>query len=511
MHRLNNNLVVSNVLSDLAKRDRASEYHDNPALWAEEVAGVHLWSKQRDICEAVVHHKDVAVKAGHGVGKSFTIAVLICWWVYTRHPKAYVASTAPSADQVGTIVWREVRRLFEKINERAAEGLIDHGLPGYITSDNEWKLENGVTVGRGRKPPDTREGDMFQGIHDAYVLAIGDEAVGLSEDMIDALNNITSNKQSRRVLICNPTNPASYVGKLFKTKPENWKLMSISVFDSPAFTGEFVPPDVAEKLVDESYVLQKKQEYGENTPRYISRVLGEFAFDVYNSLFTDSEIATAYDTKIYPSSGSLPVLGVDVARFGEDKSVVYSCQEGKLRLEDSWGKTAATDTARKIHQIALDTGAKEVRIDAAGFGGAVCDLVVEYSGGRYQVVEMLGNAKSPNPLEWSNARAWWFDNLKRMMLDGKIDLDLQDQTLVDELMNIEYKFNNNSALQIESKDDMKKRGVKSPDYADAAVYATANLDYWLGIPYKKGDKVYLKDDDPLLGLDEKSWDNALRW
>lgn len=157
---------------------------------------------------------------------SFMAALLICWWVDTRYPHVFVASTAPSTAQISAIVWRYVKQIKSLIGTRYKEGLIDHELIGYITSDNQWKdSDEGVLVGFGRKPPDNKEDSAFQGIHDGYVLFIADEAVGLSEDMIRAGGAITSNPGSCRLLLCNPTNPASYIGKLFKDQTQGWSTL----------------------------------------------------------------------------------------------------------------------------------------------------------------------------------------------------------------------------------------------------------------------------------------------
>lgn len=505
--------AVSRVLEDLDKRSRKKQYLEDPILWGKDVAGVDVWfnpenpeRSQAEILRSVAKNKDTAVKAAHGTSKSFTAAFLICWWIDTRYPNCFVASTAPSNAQIGAIVWREVRRMFNHIEKRYNEGEIDHKLPGYITTQNEWKDDDGMMLGFGRKPPDQKTDDAFQGLHDkGGVLAIGDESVGLTEEMIDALGNITSNAASRRLLICNPTNPASYVGKLFKEKPKNWNLITISVFDNPNFTGEEVPEDVKSGLSDESYVTSKREEYGEGTPRWVSRVEGEFAFDVENSLITERELSVAYDTEIYPDSDTLPVLGVDVARFGADSSVIYLNHDGHLRLHESWNKAPATETAAKIHRAALDTGAWQVRIDGAGMGGPIIDQVVGLAEGRYAVISMVGNAASPNKRQWINARAWWYDSLRQALYEGHIDIDPMDEKLIDELMSIQLKFAPSGGLQIESKDDMRKRGVKSPDFADAVVYACANLEQWIANPLKPGDTIYY-DHDEFLEPDERLWD-----
>lgn len=491
--------AIERVIEERERRAKADAYFNDPAAWAEYMLGMRLWSKQAEIGQSVVHHKSVAVKAAHGVGKSFLAAVLICWWIDTRYPNAFVASTAPSQKQIGAIVWREVRKMKALITKRYKEGIIDHELPGYITADNEWKVDGGVILGFGRKPPENKEDDAFQGIHAAYVLAIGDEAVGLTEEIIDALGNITSNEGSRRFLICNPTNPASYVGKLFQENKSNWTFHTISAFDSPNFTDErhSMSPEALQELVDESYVREKKLEYGEDSARYKSRVLGEFAFDDTMALITPEVIERAKSTEIVPDSTIRPVLGVDVSRFGDDWNVVYENVGGVIRFVDKWQKVETTETAMRVHRLATDLGAGVVFVDSDGVGGGVRDQLVLLSQGLYTVVEVHGSGASPDRRNWHNFRAFAWDRFRARCLQGELDLDPDDTDLHDELMGPQYTFNKQSGgLVIESKDDMKKRGLKSPNLADSAIYCSIEFDVndpLAGL--SKGDKLRMTPEE----------------
>lgn len=492
--------AVDLAVQEVERRKQAAGYFSDPAKWLEYMTGMRLWNKQKEVAQSVMNNKSVVVKAGHGVGKSFLAAVLVCHWMDTRYPNAYVATTAPSTAQVNAILWREVRKIKAIIEKRFNEGLIDHKLPGYITADAQWKDDDGNLLGFGRKPPDGKEDDAFQGLHDAYVLAVGDESVGLSESIIDALGNITSNENSRRLLICNPTNPASYVGKLFREKKENWLFDTISVYDSPNFTDErFEMSDEAlEKLVGPQYVEDKKQEYGENSARFKSRVLGEFAFDSEDILITPEDIEKAKSIEIEIDVRSS--LGVDVARMGSDRSVVYSNKGGKIRFVDSWQSSPTTETANRVHRLALETGANVVFVDSDGVGGGVKDQLVQICEGLYYVVEVHGSAASPDRRQWHNFRAYMWDNFRLRCSQNKIDLDPLDEDLHDELMSARYTFNKQSGgLLIESKEDMKKRGMKSPDLADAAVYASLEWDADNPLSgYVPGDKVYT-DPSEILG------------
>ena len=503
--------VASRVSSELdAKRQRAKYKHD-PVLWAKEVAGYHLWSAQAEAAMSVAKNQNTAVKAGHGVGKSFLAALLACWWIDTRYPDCFVASTAPSTAQIGAIVWREIHRIRAHVEKRFKEGLIDHKLPGYVTSDHQWKTDDGVLIGFGRKPPDQKTDDAFQGLHAVEgVLALGDEAVGLNEELIGALGNITSTKNSRRVLICNPTNPASYVGKIFKEKFKNWSLHTISVLNSPNFTDEanITPPEVLEALSDESFLDQKREEYGEGTPQWMARIEGEFAWDMGNTLFKAEDLAKGYDTEIVPSPESRSVLGVDVSRSkAGDTNTIYEFCDGKLRFIDEWNDPNAMNTSRKIHETAREKAVTEVRIDGSGLGGPIADRVRELSLGAYEVIEILGGNASPDRNRWFNFRAWSFWIFQDALSRGVIDVDVQDDQLAGELMGMEVKTRTSGVdnLLLESKEDMRKRGVKSPNRADAANYAQVDLTPWTGNQwnqYEPGTAVVQDYEDMLQFLDE---------
>ena len=474
--------VLSNAVelarAEVKRKADSERYFNDPVAWADYMLGATLWSKQKDVAYSVVNNKSTAVKAGHGVGKSYLTALLICWWVDTRYPDCFVVSTAPSLAQVGAILWREVRNMKSLIDERHKAGIIDHRLPGKINSFNEWKTDDGTPIGMGRKPPDNKEESGVQGLH-GRVLACGDEACGLSVEMIDALSNVTSNEGSRRVLIGNPTNPGSHFGRIFKEDTGAWSLQTISVLDSPHFTdeGKTLPKEVMDALTGPSYVEDKKKEYGEDSARYKARVLGEFAWDLGDTLIRPEDVAVAYDTEIVPISTSKITLGVDVARFGKDLSAIYLNEGGRLRFLKSFEHNTLTELANTVHKSALDYGVHEVRYDMAGIGAGFEELMWQKTPQPYELIGMNASGETPDRHQWHNARAWWWDSVRKMLKNGEVDIDVSDERLTDEFLSVQYKFNAQSnGLVIESKDDMKKRGQKSPDFADAAIYALFDVE-----------------------------------
>lgn len=507
--------AVEYALKDQRDRRLRERYVTDPVLWAKDMLGEEegtLWSQQRDVAMSVVNNNSTAVKAGHGVGKTRLVAVLICWWVDTRFPDCYVVSTAPSTAQISGAVWREIRHLRDVIAARYEKGLVDHKLPGKIGGDDVWKDPiSGVKLGEGRKPPDNLGGNSFQGIH-GTVLAIGDEACALSGELIDALGNITTNDTSRRVLIANPTEPASYFASIFKKEMKNWSRMTISVLNSPNFTGEPMPALARKNLTTPQFVEQKKLEYGENSARFRSRVLGEFANDNESNLISPEDVAAAVATEI--DDNVRPTLGVDVARYGADRTVVYCNTAGRVRFLDSWGKLDLVESAERVNRLALGSGAATVAVDCDGNGGGLFDVLMHLPERGYSLVEVHGGSSSPDFHRWHNFRAYVWDMFGKRCRDGLIDLDHEDIDLHDELQSVSYKFNDaTGGLVLESKTDLKKRIGKSPDLADAAIYSTiTNLDIESVAP---DGKEYEHPDD-IIGelpdyLEEMSNDFGLGW
>src|SRR5690625_7203608 len=155
--------IVDKVVGHLDRQSKASQYVDDPVLWAKEYLGVRLWSKQREIAYSVRDNKSTAVKASHSVGKSFLAAILIAWWIDV-HPigEAFFFTTAPSSNQVSVVLGRESRTLLSLSEKRFEDGVIDHPLPGHLVSPNEWKLDLGTVLGVWRKPRGQHTGDEVQ-------------------------------------------------------------------------------------------------------------------------------------------------------------------------------------------------------------------------------------------------------------------------------------------------------------------------------------------------------------
>lgn len=516
-----------------SQHTKLEAYRRDPVLWAREVPGIKLWSKQREFIYSIRDNRATAVAAGHGVGKTFGAAVAVAWWVDV-HPTrdVFVASTAPSQDQVA-LLWDNVRTIKSMIGERYKKGEIDHDLPGYITGDHKWKLDDGFLIGEGRKPPDNKSEVAFQGRHAPYLLAIADEAVGVPGGFIDALGNIATGRNNRQLLIANPTDPTCTMAKIWKDENAEWVTMHISVMDAPTITPEegFDADEMADRgMAGQEYIEQKLKEYGGvDDARYIARVLGQWAFDSGNNIFTPEEIARGKNLKVLPHPGSVPELGLDIARYGPDDSTLYQVLRGIVwesiededgniierpteregyyaRRLDKWSKAplvgnnpANLGTTQRFHQWCLATGAKIAKFDVAGMGGAVqdglADIELERGGLPYYFIGLdAGSREGVDTRTYTNSRSEQYFRLKKLLNDGLLDLDPEDTELIEELEEMIFEYDSKGKIKIESKDDMRRRGVDSPDHADALWFTLMDVTHLFEQPVGR------------VNLDHEEWD-----
>lgn len=480
--------VLDGVVADLRARSRKAEYLTDPALWAKEVLGKHMWSKQREIAKSIVENTHTAVVSCNGAGKSGLAGMLAVWWIATHDPyDVALICSAPTYVQIARVLFREIQDNFKLAAQHG------HKLPGYITQGQEWKLDDGTVIAFGRRPADKDIVSAFQGIHRRYVMVILDEAGGIPEDLYTATEAVTNTEGARVLAIGNPDQRGTSFHRIFREDP-TWKKIKISAYDTPNFTEERneVPAELLPLLIQPAWVEKQKLSWGEESARFKSKVLGEFPDEADNTFFSQTAIDRGIDADLVEDFSIVPKLGVDVARFGEDDSVAYLNRGGRVRVVERWTKATAIETANRIHRIAIDNGCDEVRIDGAGLGGPIIDIVASLANGSYTVLSMLGSAASPDNTRWHNARAYNFDSLREQLMANEIDLDPDDKALLDELLMIQYKFSAKGAIQIESKDDMRSRGIKSPDSLDALVYATVNLDHIINAPHagmNPGDRV----------------------
>ena len=166
------------------------------------------------------------------------------------------------------------------------------------------------------------------------------------------------------------------------------------------------------------------------------------------------------------------VLGADIARFGGDETVILSREGSRARVHKVLPQSDTMATSGEIIKAMRETGALVAKIDAVGIGAGVFDRLNEQG---IPVEEMQSGAAAQDRERFANARAEWWWSLRTRFEAADIDIP-DDETLISQLSGIRYKINSRGQILIESKDDMKRRGVSSPDRADALMLAFSEFD-----------------------------------
>lgn len=427
---------------------------EDPIRWIREILGEFPWSKQREILQSVQEHRYTAVQSCHDSGKSYIASRSGCHWTDTR-PDPFLVTTAPTWKQVNSILWREMRKAHRKGE-----------LKGRINLDAEWYINKDELIGFGRKPADYDQ-SAFQGIHALNVMVVIDEACGVPKTIFDAVDSLATNQRARVLAIGNPDDPTTHFAEICKPG-SGWNVIMISAFDTPAFTGEDVPDTLLDLLVSKEWVEERKKRWGEGSPIYISKVLGKFPEISDDTLLTPKMIREAQERET--PKDDLPMqsqYGVDVARFGDDFTAIYKSTGPKVRLVHTLHKADTHETSEFVAFNMRMGDADSAYIDVIGVGGGVYDNLRKWG---YRVHEFNSSEKAYDSERFGNRRAEAYWHVRKLAEDGALDLPEhgKDDDLVAQLGSIKWKIMK-GRIYIESKEDMKQRGLPSPDRADALV------------------------------------------
>lgn len=465
-------LLADRLEYEEEQHSRVADYAADPALWAREKLGEHLWSKQVEIAASVRDHRLTAVQSCHGVGKSWTASRLTAWWLDIHPPgEARVVTTAPTGDQVKAILWSEINAAFALAQARG------NPLPGRI-NETDWKLGKRL-IAFGRKPSDYNP-HAFQGIHAKYVLVILDEACGINKQFWTAAGAIATGEHCRILAIGNPDDPGSQFARVC-ANTERWNVIRISAFDTPNFTGEQVPPDLRPNLVSHAYEQDMRTEFGEHSPVYISKVLGEFPSDAEDGVVRLSAVRACMQPPSTPPlhTDLAPVqLGVDLGAGG-DETVIRE-RRGR-RVGREW-RTRDRDSAKVVEEIVRVinlTKATTVKVDSIGIGWGIVGSLREKQREGLHAADIVGvnvSEASTEPVRFARLRSqiWW--QVGRQLSEdlgwdmSELGEDDRDR-LAAQLTAPKYSTDASGRIVVEPKAETKKRIGRSPDNADALLLA----------------------------------------
>ncbi|MFA5695993.1 MAG: hypothetical protein WC917_00810 [Bacilli bacterium] len=458
-------------------QDRFDFWRQNPNDFIKEFwPNVIVWDKLSEVCNSVRDNFGTVVPSCHGAGKSFISAKIILWWLFTHFPSK-VITTAPTWTQVETVLWGEIRSSVSSSKIK----LVDDKcvLNTEIKISPDWFAKGISTDER----LNLREygSTKFQGFHSPNLLVVMDEAPGVDHSIHTALETLVTGKDNRILKIGNPTSPSGdFYNNCFS---DNWHKIHISAFNHPNVkdNAEVIPGAITKQWIE-----RMKLEWGESSPLWKAKVLGDFPDETEDTLIPLSWCEQAIDCEVEPNQRK--VLGFDVARFGDDSSVAY---EIKSNVASKLFKTNKEDTmaaSGRIANIAQDYDL--IGVDGVGVGGGVVDRLYEVLNSSlredkigHRVVDVQFGRKADEFKRFYNHRAEVYWHLReRLRPDGqkwnKIRIP-NDDVLKAQLSAIKFSYASDGRIKIETKDEMKVRGLKSPDEADALAIAC-----WLNRPEK---------------------------
>jgi len=446
----------------------------DPVGWIEYSLNLRYWSKQIAVAESVRDNRQTVVPSANSTGKTFgLVGGLTCWFLYAFAP-AIVIFTSSVWANLRDQIWPKLHRVRGGARFKRFTNYGEIGKMHWVLDGDRWRV-----VGVSPQQPETAGGYHAEG----GILVIVDEASFCGRELIAALRgNMASTPHFRFLMIGNPIRSS---GPFFDNahNPARWKRIDISALDCPSMTGD--EPDIP-GLATREWVEEQREEYGEQSPEWYCRVLGQFPPQDSLQLIA-FEWVEAATLREQPQAGP-KTAGIDVARSpAGDFTVVQVCDGDRVFPPAAWQEpNLMVNVERVIDELkAQGVDPENVRIDDVGIGGGMTDRLWQLD---WPVVPINVGATAQDPERFANIRAeaaWHLrefirtravlpsdrknEHVRRMLKD-LTTVRLADQT------------RQRAQLQLEPKATTRDRLGRSPDYFDAlmlAKYQPAVQEYWI--------------------------------
>lgn len=463
--------------------DALEVYYDDPVAFLEDMLDMNCDDWQGEVAADVAKYAKVAVKSGQGVGKTALEAGLIVWFIVCR-PYSKIIATAPTMQQLYDVLWAEISKWLD--SSKVKNLLTWTKTKVYMVGDSERWFATAKTA---TKP------ENMQGFHEDHMLIVVDEASGVSDPIMEAILGTLTGEDNKLLLMGNPNRIDGVFYDAFNKDRDKFKTHTVSSRKS--------------KRTSKDNIAMLESKYGKDSDVVRVRIDGQFpkgALDSFISLET-VELACSKDNCIKPeeinSSNTLHV-GVDVARFGDDKTVITPRISTKVFEFRKFTKKDTMETTGNVLQCCMDYMNRFqnlrfciIKVDDSGVGGGVTDRLKEVIREKklpYTVIPVNNGDKASDEYYFNLGCQLW-GHIKELLelnfsnnMQGKVDdqgnpvceLELPyDEEMIKQLSVRKYHMTSKGKIQLESKDDMKKRGVGSPDTADSLSLALYEPNTWL--------------------------------
>ena len=447
------------------------------------------WDTQIAIARALEQPRArVAVKGCHASSKTYGAAEFVLWFI-TRYKDAIAVTTAPTDRQVEKILWGEIHqaRARSRLNVYQNATLAELRI-----------RPNNYAIGFSTSKSDM--GVRFQGFHAPHLLFVLDEAPGVPAFVMDAIEGAAAGGDVRILMIGNPSTPGGPFYEAFTSNRDSWKTFTIDAYDTPNFaqlrrmaTGsadlaQYDPtvitallrslplehPAIADEtrpyLVTPRWAKEKLYEWGEESPLWQWKVRGQFPLQAEDALISLEWLEKAAKPVMLPQDEAQLYCGIDVAAGGGDETVaIVRTKKGRIVAWGSWygHSTGQVIDFLRPHKDRI----KEINFDSAG-PGEYFDRDLDHARFRGLTGVNVGES-SKYPDRFRNLKAELYWQLREHFKAGEIS-GLTDELMISQLATLRFEINPRGQVEMESKEQMRKRGVRSPDRAEALMLCFAN-------------------------------------
>lgn len=394
--------------------------------------------KEKEKIDPINYILRLAISSGQGIGKTTLISWLVQWFMSTRqNPK--IVCTANTERQLKNIVWRELSKWNDLLINK---DWFTWNATSYVLKDKPttWKAD--------AVPYNESRPESFQGIHEADVLIIFDEASGIPEIIWDSINGTLTSGRCLFIAFSNPTKNSGSFRQCFGKNQHRW------------ITSRVDSREVS--FTNKSEIVQDIQDYGEDSDYVRVRIKGMFP-RVGDTQFIGSDlIRKCIDLDIQDYKMFTPIIGVDVARFGDDQSVVCVRQGRKILEMKAYRNKDGKQLAQLVIETARYYKTKIIAVDVIGVGASPYDFLRHFG---YEPIHVQAGEPAMDPLKYFNKRAEMWGRMREAMVVG---LDIPDDPeLIEQIECMGYGLTSKLQIQLEKKSDIKKRGLPSPDKPDS--------------------------------------------
>lgn len=450
--------------------------------------GPELWQGRLldDVADAKANGRRwFTVRSGHGTGKSTIQAWLILYFVLF-HRDLKVPVTANSESQLRDVVWSELAKWWRELPPFLKSMIEVTSERVMVKADPEGSFAVARTA-RKEKP------EALQGFHAGTLSFFVEEASGVDDIIFEVASGALSTPDSWQFQFGNPTRTSGYFYRSHHQNRAQWRCYHVPCHHS--------------SRVSPSYAASIAAEYGESSNVYRVRVLGDFPLTEDDSVISLGSVEAAIGRDIEPSDAAI-VWGLDVARFGDDSTALAKrCGNQLVEPVVEWRKLDLMQTAGRIARewdlTPEDKRPAAINVDVIGLGGGVVDRLREL-GLPVRGIN-VGEAPATDAARYMRLRdELWFKG--RDWFETRAVRIPRDDGLISEIVVPKYKVESSGKLKVESKDDLKKRGVKSPNKADAFLLTFAGGDILTARRSQVAHMAY----DPFAVADQNEYERTVR-